>query len=583
VIKDYKLLAVASLLALVAVILAIGKASQTEFAKHQRAYATLCEVDNYEVEIKQINVNVGGKSLIDRCATCHVGFANPDAVDFKQPLTTHSPIVPGADTDPHDLAAMGCVVCHDGNGRAITMEDAHGHFHMWPAPLLTGGAVQANCIRCHDTNAEPLAGAPQLNLGRQFYIEKVCWACHTIEGVSSGKIGPDLSDAGARFSMDYLRESIVHPEANIASSRMPKFDWVDDDAVVTPLTIYLKSQRKTRLREYAQAPVGTPTPVLAFDDPTTPSAAAGRKVFHGVQGSDHPRHGGCVNCHTVREADGLLKGGHVGPELTYVGRARPEDYIRDHIRNSRDHAPDSVMPIFYDLTDTEVDSLLLYLKALDYVDAGATEGSRIFTTYCASCHGLDMKGRGDNYRLLDPYPRNLARRQFVESYKDRFPGTIAKGVEGTAMPPWEKVLSKEQIQDVTDFIVQRNRMSDGEGADRSFVRLDAPLPKAGDMDRVTEKEVVAVDVTRGKTAFMGHCTGCHGKLANGKGPNAYTLGNVYPRNLINDQFMERADLTDDRLYTSIILGVPGTPMPSHSHLSDQTLLDLIAYIRTLTK
>jgi sulfur oxidation c-type cytochrome SoxX len=451
---------------------------------------------------------------------------------------------------------------------------------MWPAPLLTGAAVQANCIRCHDTNAEPIAGAPELNKGRQFYVEKVCWSCHTIEGVSDGKIGPDLSDAGARFSMDYLRESIVHPEANIASSKMPKFDWVDDDSIVTPLTIYLKSQRRTRLKEYALAPVGTEVPTVTYVEPETATAEVGRKVFHGIQDSSQLRHGGCINCHTIRESDGQLKGGHVGPELTYVGRARSEAYIREHIRNSRDHAPDSVMPIFYDLTDAEVDSLLLYLKSLDYVDSGATEGARVYTTYCASCHGLDMKGRGDNYRLLDPYPRNLARPQFVESYKDRFPGSIAKGVEGTAMPPWEKVLSQEQIRAVTDFIVQRSRM---ENPDRKFVRIDAPLPKSGDTDRLTEKEIVEVDVTRGETAYLAHCTGCHGKLANGKGPNAYTLGNVYPRNLLNDQFMERDDLTDDRLYRSIILGVPGTPMPSHSHLSDQAILDLIAYIRTLTK
>jgi sulfur oxidation c-type cytochrome SoxX len=303
-------------------------------------------------------------------------------------------------------------------------------------------------------------------------------------------------------------------------------------------------------------------------------------VFHGVQDDAELRHGGCVNCHAVRESDGKVKGGHVGPELTYVGRARPETYIREHIRNSRDHAPDSVMPIFYDLTDTEVDSLLLYLKSLDYVDPGAQAGARIYTTYCASCHGMDMKGRGDNYRLLDPYPRNLARPQFVETYKDRFPDSIAKGVEGTSMPPWEKVLSDEQIQAVTDFIVERNRM---QNPDRKFVRIEAPLPKTGDTDRLTEKELVEVDAERGKAAFLAHCTGCHGKLANGKGPNAYTMGNVYPRNLINDQFMTRDDLDDERLYESIALGVPGTPMPSHSHLSDQTILDLIAYVRTLTK
>ncbi|NQU39683.1 MAG: c-type cytochrome [Lentisphaerae bacterium] len=583
-IKDYKFLIIASLLALAATILAVVKASHSEFAGHQREYYELCDVTNYEIGIQQINVNVGGKTLIDRCTTCHVGFANPGAADFEPPLTAHGPIVPGANEDPHDLAKIGCVVCHDGNGRATSEEDAHGHFHMWPAPLLRGSAVQANCIRCHDTNAEPLAGAPELNLGRRLYIEKVCWSCHTIAGVSTGKIGPDLSDVGARFGMDYLRESIVHPAANIASSRMPQFEWVQDDETVTALTVYLKSQRKTRLKEYAMAPVGTIQPKLMFASIDSASMTAGRKIFFAVQDSDQPRRGGCINCHTVREPDGTLRGGHIGPELTYAGRARDATYLRQQIQNSRGHEPDSIMPAFDELGDKEVDSLVLYLQSLDYVAPNADSGNRIYTTYCASCHGDDLTGRGMNYRLLDPYPRNLSRRQFVESYKERFAESIATGIKGTAMPPWQKILTEEQIGMVVDYITLRSTADDeGGNAGAPFVRLKTALPRIGDIDRMTEQPVREADPARGETAFQAYCTGCHGKLANGKGPNAFTLGNVYPRNLLNDRFMKRDAMDDSRIYRSIILGVPGTPMPSHSHLSDQTLLDMIAYIRNLTK
>lgn len=586
VIKDYRLLAAASIAALIAIVLAVGKSSRSEFAGHQRKYYDLCEVDDSEVAINQINVRVGSETLIDRCTTCHIGFANPDATDFPQPLTAHCPIVPGVEKDPHDLSKIGCVVCHDGNGRATTAEDAHGHFHMWPAPLLTGANVQANCIRCHDTNTEPLAGAPVLNRGRSLYVEKACWACHTIEGVSAGKIGPDLSNAGGQFNMDYLHESIVHPTANIASSRMPEFDWVKEEETVQALTVYLKSQRKKRLKEYDQAPVGVVRPVLTYVSADVVDVATGRKIFMGEQDDPaHPRHGGCINCHTVRESDGKPRGGHVGPELTYTARARDAAYIEEHIKNSKEHAPDSVMPIFYELTENEIQSLVQYLSSLDFVDAGAVHGARVYTTYCASCHGDDLKGRGPNYRLLDPYPRNLSRRQFVESYKDRFVKSIADGIEGTSMPAWKKVLSQEQIAAVIDYIVRRSTAEAEAAAGKSstFVRLETPLPKPGDVDRITEKPIVALDPKRGESAFQAHCTGCHGKLANGKGPNAYTLGNVYPRNLLNDQFMKRKDMDSDRLYRSILLGVPGTPMPSHSHLADQTVLDLMAYIRTLTK
>ncbi len=580
-IKDYKLLAVVSLVAFVAILLAVVKSARTEYAPFQKEYYELCEAEDYEIGINQLNVKVGTETLIDRCTTCHLGFANPDAVAFENPLKAHPRIVPGDGKDPHDLGEIGCVVCHDGNGRAVNKEDAHGHFHMWPAPRLTGSAVQANCIRCHDTNTEPLAGAGVLNRGRRLYMEKACWSCHTIDGVSDGKVGPDLSNVGAQFSMDYLRESIVHPTANIESSRMPKFDWIDDDEIVEALTVYLKSQRKVRHKEYDMAPVGVARPVLAFAETVSADVAAGRRIFMGEQSGNKPLRGGCINCHTIREADGKLQGGHVGPELTYAGRAREDAYIKEHIRDSRSHTTDSVMPAFADLSDKEVDSIIQYLNSLEYTDTGAASGARVYMTYCASCHGMDLKGRGKNYKLLDPYPRNLSRPQFVKSYKDRFVKSISEGIEGTSMAAWKNVLNKEQITAVIDFI---DKVSSGKKAGASsYVRLSPPLPKVGDTDRVTERVVEAVDAKRGESAYLAHCTGCHGKLANGKGPNAYTLGNVYPRNLLNDKFMTRKDLDDERLYHSILLGVPGTPMPSHNHLGDQTILDLMAYIRTLTE
>ena len=47
--------------------------------------------------------------------------------------------------------------------------------------------------------------------------------------------------------------------------------------------------------------------------------------------------------------------------------------------------------------------------------------------------------------------------------------------------------------------------------------------------------------------------------------------------------MNQPYMTDERLYQSILLGVPGTSMPAHDdRLSDQTILDIIAFIRSNT-
>ena len=45
-----------------------------------------------------------------------------------------------------------------------------------------------------------------------------CGECHTIGKIAFGKVGPDLSDIGARADAAYIRESIVDPLAVIVDT-----------------------------------------------------------------------------------------------------------------------------------------------------------------------------------------------------------------------------------------------------------------------------------------------------------------------------------------------------------------------------
>jgi mono/diheme cytochrome c family protein len=92
----------------------------------------------------------------------------------------------------------------------------------------------------------------------------------------------------------------------------------------------------------------------------------------------------------------------------------------------------------------------------------------------------------------------------------------------------------------------------------------------------------AESIARGETTFLQRCTGCHGKKADGKGPNSLDIL-PRPRNLRNAWFVEKA--TDHRLMDSILYGVQGTAMPSWIDygLSQQQVGDIVNFIRSLNK
>jgi mono/diheme cytochrome c family protein len=582
-IKDYRILFILAFTGFVFFGMSMFKALDQDFAGHQKEYYKQLGEEFPGVEYKQVNVkSPSGAILVDRCQSCHVGASNPEAAGFDQPLTFHPPIVPGTGKDPHDFGKIGCTVCHDGNGRALELHDAHGQYHGWPAPLLAGKLAQANCNRCHAMEDGKLAGAELYEKGQNLFLEKACWGCHTIEGISSSSQAPELTDAGGKFTYDYLVESIKVPSANIANSKMPLFDWVDDEETVKALATYLKGQQKERLRSAESAPIGYIKPVSEVARITEPSVEAGRSLFAGVQFEGSIARGGCVNCHAIRNSEGVLAGGHIGPDLTWSIRSRGRDYVKDHIVNSRIHVADSIMPTFKDYNDAELESLVSYLSTLDYKLASDSDGPKLYETYCVSCHGEKMDGEGPMAAMLDPLPRTF-KYQFVASYEDRFKNSIQNGIQGTSMPAWKNILGDKEIDTLIAYIEKKSL----EDAPETYKRMQVSLPKVGDDERRDYKDKGIViqpgDPKEGYEAFQKHCTSCHGKLANGKGPNAYALEHPLPRNLINKEFLNQPSVTDERLYQSILLGVAGTPMPAHDHLSDQTILDIIAFIRSNTK
>jgi high-affinity iron transporter len=172
-----------------------------------------------------------------------------------------------------------------------------------------------------------------------------------------------------------------------------------------------------------------------------------------------------------------------------------------------------------------------------------------------------------------PRPRVFTNAKFFNWLPEaRAHKAIREGVPGTAMPPFGKILDEEAAKALfayvrTTFIAEKR---------------DADADSAARVRQVPEKSPVAFgpdSVKRGKGIFLERCFGCHGRIGDGKGPNAIEML-PRPRNLTNHSFF--VSLPDSRLFESITYGIVGTGMPPWDTLPESERWDLVNYVRHLS-
>jgi mono/diheme cytochrome c family protein len=194
-----------------------------------------------------------------------------------------------------------------------------------------------------------------------------------------------------------------------------------------------------------------------------------------------------------------------------------------------------------------------------------------YKTLCARCHGGKGDAHGINAIYLDPSPRDFTHAEFmVAKPEGRFLDSIRGGVPGTSMPAWSKILSDDQIKGVFDYIWQ------------TYVREPRRTLKARKVPEKNPVPMSAESVSRGEHIFLQRCTGCHGRKADGRGPNSRDIS-PRPRNLRNSAFIQH--VTDRRLFESVTYGVEGTAMPSWMDygLTQDQVGDIVNYIRSLNE
>jgi mono/diheme cytochrome c family protein len=534
-------------------ILGIAATRTTEEAwiGFQKQYLTLSAQKGHAagepspVEVKQDRLTGFGQDRIDRCRTCHVAIDDPRFATDAQPLKAHPDIA------PHKFNEMGCTVCHEGEGRALTTELAHGKDEFWPEPLLAGKFVEASCARCHPYPY--VAQTPHLKRGRELFEKIGCVGCHKVQGLSRGMLGIELTDVGAKQhrTIKFFDQKLKNPLFNVVSTLMPKFTVLSQDDI-DDLAIFLKSLKG---RSLAEDPMTYRARMKAFNAQTPPVVEVTAEV--GKQLVDTR---GCYSCHKVGEKDGKL-----APDLSFLGQVRDQQYVVAHLVDPRAHTPGSNMPNFW-LSNSEREAIATYLVGLNgYVKPAAPKEQ--YVQLCSRCHGEKGDGKGVTAENLLPRPREFTNVKFFNWLpEERAYAAIRNGVPGTAMPAFGKILDEQEAKNLfawvrTTFIGQQR---------------EPTTPR-----NIPQKNPIAYSKDswgRGQAIFAERCWGCHGRIGDGKGPNAPEML-PRPRNLMNRSFFEK--LPDSRLFESITYGIVGTGMPPWDMLSDDQRWDLVNFVRHL--
>jgi len=216
-------------------------------------------------------------------------------------------------------------------------------------------------------------------------------------------------------------------------------------------------------------------------------------------------------------------------------------------------------------------------------------GKRVYFTKCVWCHGVDGAGDGPGADRLWPRPRNFNQGTFKIRHtasgelplfdaKKPIPGqndlfeTVTHGLPGSAMPPWEGILTEEQRLQVLSFVttqlVKDRKFTDKQSESQTILQMAELKPKAPTDESKKRGSELVVEKK---------CIECHGVDGRGDG-NAFNLKDdwgfaIQPANwhkCWNFRGSRQDPYNVANIFRTFSTGVNGTPMPS---FADNTSVD----------
>jgi high-affinity iron transporter len=185
--------------------------------------------------------------------------------------------------------------------------------------------------------------------------------------------------------------------------------------------------------------------------------------------------------------------------------------------------------------------------ALPSKELSLSEGARLYTASCASCHGPRGLGDGPAGLTLNPRPPAIGSAALMADVAPAMMfRKISVGVSGTSMPAFAGTLSDEQRWNIVAYL----------GSLRS----------------------TPTQIAEGEGLYVQGCVECHGATGSGDGTMSRSLSKLPPELSSMAWQVERSD---SQVAAAIMAGMAGTPMPPATHLTTAQVQSVVAYLRTL--
>jgi cbb3-type cytochrome oxidase cytochrome c subunit len=399
--------------------------------------------------------------------------------------------------------------------------------------------------------------------GEVRFRQMFCSTCHSLAVTRAGEtmliggtIGPELSKVGSKVNPDWLIAWLRDPQGYLPHSKMPRYQWSDED--LYEVTQYITARLTDSDLLSDVPPLVTPTPE---------EVQLGRRLFVDK---------GCASCHAIK---GVSPQQDLGPDLSALGGKdvsqlsfgeskilrNPIAYIQAKITNPLSVNAAARMPLYHlppgDLdavtaallsmtgapSNSGLQKLIVPRKKTAFRPSG--EFSRVYERYkCYVCHAFN--GFGGTLAPDLSYEGSRAQRQWLISFLKN-PQTLRPTLI-LRMPQFNMTDQEAAIlADYIGLVLQSSEVDSSQTGAKSFTPENVALGK----------QLYEVKY---------QCQSCHtiGSTGGYVGPNLNNAGNWLTPAWIEAWLRNPQAL------------VPGTIEPHRAFTSDEVHA-LTAYLLTL--